>query len=187
MRGVLCRKFGIERRILVKKFRATSRDKAYIQSDLAVMKIGTICGGTSAQKLNTRPYAYKQIVATLHGCQSDLLDDKLLLSTTLTAIRNANMHLARTKTTNPLVYKVGDDIMGGGVSVNALITTSHLTVHTSKLYRTTEFDCATCGYASNPLAALATFRRILKPTHITIHYGSDEIQDQITSAPTIKG
>jgi len=136
--------------------------------------------------LNARPYAYRQIVATLHGCQSDLLDDKLLLSTTLTAIRNANMRLAKTKTTNPLVYKVGDDIMGGGVSVNALITTSHLTVHTSKLYGTAEFDCATCGSTSNPLAALATFRRILRPTHVTIQYESEEIRDQIISAPTIK-
>lgn len=96
------------------------------------------------------------------------------------------MCLARTKTTNPLVYKVSDDIMGGGVSVNALITTSHLTVHTSKLYATAEFDCATCGCASNPLAALATFRRILRPTHVTIHYESDEGHDQVMSASTIK-
>jgi len=136
--------------------------------------------------LNTRPYSYRQIIATLHGCRSDLLDDKLLLTTTLTAVRNANMRLAKTKTTNPLVYKVSDDIMGGGVSVNALITTSHLTVHTSKLYGTAEFDCATCGCASSPLAALATFRRILKPTHVTIQYESDEIRDQIISAPAIK-
>jgi S-adenosylmethionine/arginine decarboxylase-like enzyme len=96
------------------------------------------------------------------------------------------MRLAKTKTTNPLVYKVGDDIMGGGVSVNALITTSHLAVHTSKLYGTAEFDCATCGCTSNPLAALATFRRILRPTHVTIQYESEEIRDQIISAPTIK-
>jgi len=136
--------------------------------------------------LIARPYAYKQIVATLHGCRSDLLDDKLLLSTTLAAIRNANMRLAQTKTTNPLVYKVGDDIMGGGVSVNALITTSHLTVHTSKLHGTAEFDCATCGRTSSPLAALETFRRMLRPTHITIRYESGEIRDQTKSALTIK-
>ena len=133
-----------------------------------------------------RPYAYKQIVATLHGCRSDLLDDKLLLSTTLAAIRNANMRLAKTKTANPLVYKVGDDIMGGGVSVNALITTSHLTIHTSKLHGTAEFDCATCGRTSSPLAALETFRRMLRPTHITIRYESGEIRDQTKSALTIK-
>ena len=136
--------------------------------------------------MNTRPYAYRQVVATLHGCHSDLLDDKLLLSTTLTAIRSANMRLAKTKTTNPVVYKIGDDIMGGGVSVNALITTSHLTVHTSKLYGTVEFDCATCGSASDPLAALATFRRILRPTHVTIHHESDEIRNQVASAPAIR-
>jgi S-adenosylmethionine/arginine decarboxylase-like enzyme len=136
--------------------------------------------------LIARPYAYKQIVATLHGCRSDLLDDKLLLSTTLAAIRNANMRLAQTKTTNPLVYKIGDDIMGGGVSVNALITTSHLTIHTSKLHGTAEFDCATCGRTSSPLAALETFRRMLRPTHITIRYESGEIRDQTKSALTIK-
>ena len=136
--------------------------------------------------MNARPYAYRQIVATLHGCRSDLLDDKLLLSTALTAIRNANMHLAKTKTANPLVYRVGNDIMGGGVSVNALITASHLTVHTSKLYGTAEFDCATCGSTSDPLAALATFRRMLKPTHVTIQYESSEMRGQVVSAPAIK-
>jgi S-adenosylmethionine/arginine decarboxylase-like enzyme len=136
--------------------------------------------------MNTRPYGYRQVVATLHGCRSDLLDDRLLLNTALTAIRNANMRLAKTKTTNPLVYKVGDDVMGGGVSVNALITTSHLTVHTSKLHATAEFDCATCGCTSDPLAALATFRRVLRPTHVTIQYESDEIRRQVISAPVIK-
>jgi S-adenosylmethionine/arginine decarboxylase-like enzyme len=135
--------------------------------------------------LDTKPYGYKQIVATLHGCRSDLLDDRLLLSTTLMAIRNANMRLAKTKTTNPLVYRISDDVMGGGVSVNALITTSHLTVHTSKLYGMAEFDCATCGCASDPLAALATFRKMLRPTTVTIQYQSDEIRDEVTPAPTI--
>ena len=136
--------------------------------------------------MSARPYAYRQVVATLHGCRSDLLDEKLLLGTTLTAIRHANMRLAKTKTKNPLVYKVSDDVMGGGVSVKALITTSHLTVHTSKLYGTAEFDCATCGHTSSPLAALATFRNILRPTHVTIQYESNAIEQQLTSAPTIE-
>jgi S-adenosylmethionine/arginine decarboxylase-like enzyme len=125
-------------------------------------------------------------VATLHGCRSDLLDDKLLLNTTLRAIRNANMQLAITKTPNPLVYRVGDDIMGGGVSVNALITTSHLTIHTSRMYRTVEFDCATCGCDSNPWAALDTFKRALKPTHVTMQYEHDELQQRTVTISPIK-
>jgi S-adenosylmethionine/arginine decarboxylase-like enzyme len=134
-----------------------------------------------------RPYAYRHVVATLHECRADLLDDKMLLNTTLKAIRNANMKLAKTKTKNPLVYRVGDDIMGGGVSVNALITTSHLTVHTSKLYGTVEFDCATCGCDSNPWASLETFKRTLKPTHVTMQYEHDELkQQQIVTIPPIK-
>jgi aspartate/methionine/tyrosine aminotransferase len=102
------------------------------------------------------------------------------------ALRVAYAKLAKTRTTNPLVYKVSDDIMGGGVSVNALITTSHLTVHTSRLYGTAEFDCATCGFTSNPLAALATFRKALRPTHITVQHESGVSRDQIVSAPAIK-
>jgi S-adenosylmethionine/arginine decarboxylase-like enzyme len=136
--------------------------------------------------MSSRPYAYRHVVATLHGCRSNLLDDKLLLSTTIKAIHNANMNLAKTKTANPLIYKVGDDIMGGGVSVNALITTSHLTVHTSRMYRTVEFDCATCGCDSNPWAALETFKKTLKPTHVTMQYQHDEAQKSVISVPQIK-
>jgi S-adenosylmethionine/arginine decarboxylase-like enzyme len=96
------------------------------------------------------------------------------------------MRLAKTKTKNPLVYRVGDDIMGGGVSVNALIITSHLTVHTSKLYRTVEFDCATCGCDSNPWASLETFKRALKPTHVAMQYEHDEMkQEQMVTIPPI--
>jgi len=125
-------------------------------------------------------------VATLFGCRADLLDDKFLLKTTLNAIHDANMQLARTKTQNPLVYKVGDDIMGGGVSVNAIITTSHLTVHTSRLYRTVEFDCATCGGESNPWAALDTFKHALRPTHVDTQYEHDDLQERVLAIPPVK-
>lgn len=133
-----------------------------------------------------RPYAYRHVVATLHGCRADLLDDKLLLNTTLRAIHNANMKLAKTTTRNPLVYRVADDIMGGGVSVNALITTSHLAIHTSRRYRTAEFDCATCGIDSNPMAALETFKRALRPTHVTLQYMHDESPSRLLTVPPIK-
>ncbi len=136
--------------------------------------------------MSTRPYAYRHVVATLHGCRSDLLDDRLLLNTTLRAIRNANMKLAKTEMENPLVYRVSDDIMGGGVSVNALITTSHLTIHTSKSYGTVEFDCATCGRDSNPWAALETFKRSLRSPHVTIQYEHDDLQQNIVTVPPIR-
>jgi len=136
--------------------------------------------------MRPRPYAYRQIVATLFGCHVDLLDEKLLLNTVLKAIRNANMQIAKTTTSNPLVYRVSEDIMGGGVSVNALITTSHLTVHTSKLYRTVEFDCATCGCESNPWAALETFKHSLKPTDVAIQYEHDETQQRVVAVPPIR-
>ena len=126
--------------------------------------------------MSSRPYAYRHVVATLHGCRSDLHDEKILLNVALKGIRNANMQLARTKTQNPLVYRVSDDIMGGGVSINALITTSHLTVHTSVLHRTVEFDCATCGCDSDPWAALETFKRAMKPAHVTMQYEHDELK-----------
>jgi S-adenosylmethionine/arginine decarboxylase-like enzyme len=136
--------------------------------------------------MQTRPYAYRHIVATLIGCRADLLDDKLLLNTTLKAIRNANMQLAKTTMLNPLVYRVEDDIMGGGVSVNALITTSHLTIHTSRLHKTVEFDCATCGCESDPWAALDTFKRALRPTHVAMQYEHDDLQQHVLTVPSIK-
>ena len=136
--------------------------------------------------MRSRPYPYRHIVATLFGCRADLLDDKLLLNTTLKAIRNAKMQLAKTATPNPLVYRVGDDVMGGGVSVNALITTSHLTVHTSRLHRTVEFDCATCGCGSDPWAALDTFKRALRPTHVAMQYEHDDLQQRVLTIPPIK-
>jgi len=124
--------------------------------------------------MSPRPYPYRHVVATLHGCRADLLDDRLILNSALRAIRNANMHLAKTKTANPLVYRVSEDIMGGGVSVNALITTSHMTLHTSRRYRTAEFDCATCGCDSNPWAALEAVKEALRPTHVTMQYECGE-------------
>ncbi len=125
-------------------------------------------------------------MATLHGCRADLLDDKLMLTTTLKAIRNANMQLAKTKTANPLVYRIADDVMGGGVSVNALITTSHLTIHTARAHGIVEFDCATCGCNSDPVAALETFKRALKPTHVTIQYKFDELERRVVTVPPIQ-
>jgi S-adenosylmethionine/arginine decarboxylase-like enzyme len=134
--------------------------------------------------MSARPYAYRHVIATLHGCRADLLDDKFILDITLKAIRKANMQLAKTKTPNPLVYRVGDDIMGGGVSVNALITTSHLTLHTCRKFRTVEFDCATCGLGSNPWAALEMFRQALRPTHVTMRYQHGE--RQLLTLPPIR-
>ena len=148
------------------------------------MKLVNFPGGSRVQKMFPRPYAYRHVIATLYECRSDLLDNKLILNTTLKAIRNAHMQLAKTRTQNPLVYKVGDDIMGGGVSVNALITTSHLTVHTSKLYGTIEFDCATCGCNSDPWAALETFKSEMKASHVTMQYEHDEVQQQILTVPS---
>jgi S-adenosylmethionine/arginine decarboxylase-like enzyme len=136
--------------------------------------------------LQSRPYAYRHIVATLFGCRANLLDQKLLLNTTLKAIHDSNMQLAITTTQNPVVYKVGNDIMGGGVSVSALITTSHLTIHTSRLYRTVEFDCATCGVDSNPWAALDTFKHALRPTHVATQYEHDDLRERVLALPSVK-
>lgn len=136
--------------------------------------------------MRARPYAYRHIVATLFGCRADLLDDKFLLNTALKAIRNAKMQLAVTNTANPLVYRVREDVMGGGVSVNALITTSHLTIHTSRRYRTAEFDCATCGCDSDPWAALDTFKHALRPTHVAMQYEHDDLKQHALTVPPIK-
>lgn len=115
-------------------------------------------------------YKYKQILATFHGCKVDLTDEESFLKTSLEAIKRARMELARTGGENPLHYKVDDDAMGGGVSINALIVTSHLTIHTSKKYNSVEFDCATCGEDSAPEEALKVFMDFLKAERVEIRY-----------------
>jgi S-adenosylmethionine/arginine decarboxylase-like enzyme len=137
-----------------------------------------------------REYTYKQVVATLHGCRVDLSDEKFFLELTLRAIRNAGMRLAKTKSRNPLSYQIEDDIMGGGVSVNALITTSHLTVHTANRHGAVEFDCATCGRDSEPWLALETFKRALRPLYTRVRYECGSRAEHTPSSrevyPTIK-
>ena len=116
-----------------------------------------------------RPYPYKHIVATFLDCGADLVDKDHFLEASLLAIKKANMTLADVPK-NPLVYKVNQDIMGGGVSVNALITTSHLTIHSAKDYSAVEFDCATCGPESRPEEAFKVFEKFLEPKKIKIWF-----------------
>jgi S-adenosylmethionine/arginine decarboxylase-like enzyme len=120
-------------------------------------------------KLVERLYPYKQIVATFFGCEADLLNKDDFLKASLLAIEKANMTLADLPR-NPLVYKVNQDIMGGGVSVNALITTSHLTIHSSNDYLAVEFDCATCGPDSHPEEAFKVFEEFLRPKKVKIWF-----------------
>ena len=116
-----------------------------------------------------RPYPYKHIVATFLGCEANLLDKDHFLEASLLAIKKANMTLVDVPK-NPLVYKVNKDIMGGGVSVNALITTSHLAIHSAKDYSAVEFDCATCGPESRPEEAFNVFEEFLKPKKVRIWF-----------------
>jgi len=120
--------------------------------------------------LDERPYKYKHLVVTFTNCNGNLLDEKGFVETSLKAIERANMKLAVTSGENPMHYRISDDAMGGGVSVNALITTSHLTIHSSKKYRLVEFDCATCGQNSYPEKALEVFKRFLKTNTVKIHF-----------------
>jgi len=120
--------------------------------------------------LDERPYKYKHLIATFTNCSADLLDEKGFVETSVKAIERANMKLAVTSGENPMHYKISDDAMGGGVSVNALITTSHLTIHSAKKHRLVEFDCATCGRESDPKKALEVFKQFLKTDTVKIHF-----------------
>jgi len=120
--------------------------------------------------LDERPYKYKHLIATFMNCNVDLLDEKGFVETSLKAIERANMKLAVTSGENPMHYRISDDAMGGGVSVNALITTSHLTIHSARKHRIVEFDCATCGQNSYPEKALEVFKQFLKTNTLKIHF-----------------
>ena len=58
----------------------------------------------------------------------------------------------------------------GGVSVLALITESHIAVHTWPEYKYAAVDVFTCGDHSDPKAAFEHIAKALKPKWVDQHY-----------------
>lgn len=105
----------------------------------------------------------KHVYGNLYECDKELIkSEEYLRETVLNAIKLANMHLVEIKSWTMHGEK-------GGVSVIALITESHITIHTWSEYNYASVDVYTCGNKSNPLKAFKYIIQRLRPKYYTIH------------------
>jgi S-adenosylmethionine decarboxylase len=99
----------------------------------------------------------KHSFGNLYGLDPTLLKDKRLLEGIISeAIKRARMHLVELRS-----WDFGGS--KGGVSVMALITESHVVLHTWKKYNYASLDIYTCGGASDPEKAFDYVLSRLRP------------------------
>ncbi len=97
------------------------------------------------------------VFGNLYDLDPKVINDKeLLTKTVLDAIKIANMTLVEHRSW-------GFGGKKGGISVMALITESHVVLHTWNEYRYATLDIYTCGTTSNPNAAFDHIVSVLKP------------------------
>ncbi|MFP3190456.1 MAG: adenosylmethionine decarboxylase [Thermoproteota archaeon] len=105
----------------------------------------------------------KHVYGNLYECDRNLINsEQYLRETVLNAIKLANMHLIEVKSWILPGIK-------GGVSIIALITESHITIHTWAEYNYASVDVYTCGNKSNPVKAFKYIVQRLRPKFYTIH------------------
>jgi len=106
----------------------------------------------------------KHVYGNLYGCDVRLIsDEKYLRRLVKEAIKIANMHLVELKSWKFFSKK-------GGVSVIALITESHVAVHTWPGYQYATVDVYTCGRESQPEKAFEHIVKGLAPKEYTKHF-----------------
>lgn len=106
----------------------------------------------------------KHIYANLYEPDPEVIsNEELLREVVIKAARIANMNLVEVRS-----WKVEGG--KGGVSVLALITESHIAIHTWTNYRFATLDIYTCGEKSDPWKAFEYVLSILKPRTFKVHY-----------------
>ncbi|MDT7888282.1 MAG: adenosylmethionine decarboxylase [Desulfurococcales archaeon] len=92
-------------------------------------------------------------------------NEELLRKLVSEAAEKANMHLVEVKS-----WSFGGK--KGGVSVIALITESHISIHTWVEYSYATVDVYTCGDHSDPWKAMEHIIEVLKPKKYSIGYAN---------------
>jgi len=117
----------------------------------------------------------KKIVGKhLYGSMYDLKeerayeDQKFLEKIVIESVKAANANLIEVKS-----WKMEGE--KGGVSVIALVSESHIAIHTWKEYKYATYDIYTCGDHTDPWKALDVLKEMLKPSRWTVNY-SDRSQ-----------
>ncbi len=114
-------------------------------------------GGSSSNSESDESIVGLHVYGNLYGLDPELINDqKLLEKTVLEAVKLAKMTLVEHK-----VWSFGGK--KGGVSVMALITESHMVLHTWNEYKYATLDIYTCGAQSDPYVAFDHVVKVLKP------------------------
>jgi S-adenosylmethionine decarboxylase len=92
-------------------------------------------------------------------------NEEMLRKLVVEAAEKANMHLVEVKS-----WSFGG--RKGGVSVIALITESHISIHTWVEYSYATVDVYTCGDHSDPWRAMEYIIEVLKPKKYSIGYAN---------------
>lgn len=121
----------------------------------------------------------RHLTVDMYGCAFDLLDNTAFIKDALlTAITEANMTLL-----NYVDYKSEPQ----GLTAMALLTDSHMTIHTYPELGFAAIDVFTCGDHTRPDKAVQTLRRLLKPNKIkTTHIRRGDFGSVSDMKPKIK-
>jgi S-adenosylmethionine decarboxylase len=106
----------------------------------------------------------KHVFGNLYGIDREKLEDEeFLRNLVLDAVKKAKMTLVEINS-----WKFGGH--KGGVSVIALVTESHIALHTWSEYNYATLDVYTCGEESDPEAAFLEMVEKLKPQRYEVYY-----------------
>jgi len=106
----------------------------------------------------------KHVFGNLYDITEELLKDKKFLEElVLKAVKEAKMNLVEIKS-----WEFGGK--KGGVSVIALVTESHIALHTWNEYKYATADVYTCGEGSDPEKAFELIVKELKPKYYKVFY-----------------
>lgn len=108
----------------------------------------------------------KHVYANIYDPDPSLIsNEEFLRNLVVEAANKANMHLVEVKS-----WSFGGK--KGGVSVIALITESHIAIHTWVEYSYATIDVYTCGDHSDPWKAMEYIIENLKPKKYSIGYAN---------------
>jgi S-adenosylmethionine decarboxylase len=113
---------------------------------------------------SSRQIVGRHVYGNLYDCDPTILSDEdFLRQLVIEAVRISKCNLHEVKSWN-----FGGE--RGGVSVIALVTESHIAVHTWIEYRYATVDVYTCGSKSDPEAAFAFIVSRLRPKEYTKYF-----------------
>lgn len=121
-------------------------------------------GSKDRLNINDELIIGKHLYANLYGVKKELLnDEELIRNTVLEAVKASGATLVEVKS-----WRFGG--RKGGVSAIALVTESHIAIHTWVEYEYATVDIYTCGQHTEPWRGFEAVLNILKPRKYRVGY-----------------